>query len=226
MEPTDEHAVRLSPNHDYDMLVGAYAEILDRDIPADARMFGFLGYSWGGELGYSLATIWQQRHGGHPRVYLCDTFIHDPDTPKMTEEQISQTVFQYFMSHMADFDISALGQPGAEVNGNALDMALVKCGKDEGFAGEVFKIVTRKFLFGELYRRTQPLSKCDFSVTYFVALRENPHMAENLSGWQKVAPTMKVISIDDNHMNFVLRNNNTHLVTKQLLSDLRARGII
>ena len=226
LEPTDEHAVRLSPGHDYDMLVGAYAEILDRDIPADARMFGFLGYSWGGELGYSLAGIWQQRHGGHPRVYLCDTFIHDPDTPKMTEEQISQTVFQYFMSHMADFDISALGQPGAEVNGNALDMALVKCGKDEGFAGEVFKIVTRKFLFGELYRRTQPLSKCDFSVTYFVAIRENPHMAENLSGWQKVAPTMKVISIDDNHMNFVLRNNNTHLVTKQLLSDLRARGII
>ncbi len=221
LEPTDEHAARLSPDFDYDVLVSAYADIIDRDIPADARVFAFLGYSWGGELSFSLATQWQRRHGTKPRVYLCDTFNYDENTPKMSEEQITQGVIQYVLSHASDFDMGGLQSPGAEENSDVLNLALVKCGKDLGFAGEVLKIATKKFLFGELYRRTRPHSVYDGHVTYFVSIRENPLMAENLAGWKKLAPDMEVIEINDNHMNFSLRNDKTYLVTERLLEDLK-----
>jgi len=220
-EPADEHASRLSPDLDYEKLVCAYSDLLERDIPADARVFGFIGYSWGGEMGYSLAARWQQRHGGKINVYLCDTFIFDPDSPKMTEEQITQGIIMYLMSHAADFDTSGLQQADTGQNGGVLNMALMKCGKDTGFAGEILKITTKKFFYGELYRRSQPLPVFNCQVTYFIATHENPQVAENLAGWLKVAPTMKVIEIDDNHMNFSLRNDKTYLVTERLLEDLK-----
>jgi surfactin synthase thioesterase subunit len=221
-EPTDEHASRISPNMDYEKLVNAYADLLERDIPTDAHVFGFLGYSWGGELGYSLAARWQERHGGKPNVYLCDTFIFDPDVPKKTEEEISQGMVMYLMTHEADFDMSGLQQADSAQNGDVLNMILMKCGKDAGFAGEVLKIATKKFYYGELYRRVRPLPTTDCRVTYFIATRENPHMEDTLASWQKVAPAMNVIEIDDNHMNFSLRNDKTYMVTKCLLDDLKS----
>jgi amino acid adenylation domain-containing protein len=220
-EPADEHASRLSPDLDYDKLIMAYADLLDRDIPADAHVFGFLGYSWGGELGYSLAAQWQQRHGGKPQVYICDTFVYEPDDPKMTEEQILQVLVQYLMSHAADFDMSGLQTPEDGENGAVFNMTQMKFGKDASFAGEVLKIVTKKFYYSELYRHIQPLPIYDGHVTFFVATHENPRMTENLSRWKKVAPTMEIIEINDNHFNFSLRNKNTYLVTERLLDDLR-----
>ena len=223
LESTEEHTARLAPDNDYERLVDAYARYLYRDIPEDARMFGFLGYSWGGEVSYSLATRWQQKRGGQPHVYLCDTFIFEADAPKMTEEQITQALVQYLMTHAGDFDTSALGlQPQQATAGdnNIFSMAIMKCSKDFNFAGEVMKIITKKFLSAEIYRRIQPLPAYDGHVAYFVCTRENPKLAENLAGWRKLAPEMEVVSIDDNHMNFAIRNDKTYLVTEKLLADL------
>ena len=220
-EPTDEHAARIVPDFDYEKLAVAYADLMEHDIPADAQVYGFLGYSWGGELCYSLANVWRKRHGGSPNVYLCDTYYHEPDNPKMTEEQILQSILSYLMTHANDFDMSALQADGNEVNGTALDVTFLKCTKDTGFAGEIMKIATGKFLYGELYRRSRPLPVYDGRVTLFVATREHPCMEKTLSGWRKAAPSMEIIYVDDNHLNFCIRNNNTYIVTERLLEELR-----
>ena len=220
LEPTEEHATRFAPDNDYERLVDAYAGYMYRDIPEDAHVFGFLGYSWGGEVGYSLATRWQQKRGGIPRVYLCDTPFSSPDTPKMTEEQITQGIIQYLMTHAADFDTGGLQTDGDGENGGVMGMALIKCGKDAGFAGEVLKIATKKFYSAEVYRRIRPLLAYDGHMTYFACTRDNPHMEETLSEWEKLAPTMEVIHVDDNHMNFAIRNDKTYVVTERLLADL------
>ena len=224
LEPTEEHATRFAPDNDYERLVDAYAGYMYRDIPEDAHVFGFLGYSWGGEVGYSLATRWQQKRGGIPRVYLCDTPFSSPDTPKMTEEQITQGIIQYLMTHAADFDTGGLQTDGDGENGGVMGMALIKCGKDAGFAGEVLKIATKKFYSAEVYRRIRPLLAYDGHMTYFACTRENPHMEETLSEWEKLAPTMEVIHVDDNHMNFSLRNDKTYVVTERLLGDLQSES--
>ena len=224
LEPTEEHATRFAPDNDYEKLVDAYAGYMYRDIPEDAHVFGFLGYSWGGEVSYSLATRWQQKRGGIPRVYLCDTPFSSPDTPKMTEEQITQGIIQYLMTHAADFDTGGLQTDGDGENGGVMGMALIKCGKDAGFAGEVLKIATKKFYSAEIYRRIQPLPAYDGHMTYFACTRENTHMEETLSKWEKLAPTMEVIHVDDNHMSFAIRNDNTYVVTERLLGDLQSES--
>ncbi|MBR2150675.1 MAG: hypothetical protein IJ902_04725, partial [Prevotella sp.] len=61
-------------------------------------------------------------------------------------------------------------------------------------------------------------------MTYFACTRENTHMEETLSKWEKLAPTMEVIHVDDNHMSFAIRNDNTYVVTERLLGDLQSES--
>ena len=75
-------------------------------------------------------------------------------------------------------------------------------------------------MFGELFRRTKPLPRYDGQVTFFIATQENPMIERNLAVWHELAPTMDVVKIDDNHINFSIRNDNTYIVTERLLGDL------
>ena len=221
LEPTEEHASKLSPDNDYDTLINAYADILDRDIPKDARVFGFLGYSWGGELAYLLARIWQKRHGGIPNVYLCDVYINQTRDTNITEEEMEEKIFGYLSSHLMDFDLRSFIRPEAEQNGNLVGMALTKMTTDDVFAQEIMKMAARKFLSGDRFCLKGPLPVFDCSLTYFVAVRENPYMEETMSGWRNLVPDMKVVRVDDNHFTFANRNDSTHVVTERLLSDLK-----
>jgi thioesterase domain-containing protein/aryl carrier-like protein len=222
IEPTDEHAAKLAPDYDYEKLVKAYSGYLHREIPEDAHLFGFIGFSWGGEVVCSLVNQWQQERGAIPNVYICDTYLNEPDAPKMTEEQVTQGLLQYFFAHADDFDISALQSEQSTDDGSSLlNAAFMKCSKDVGFAGEMLKMISRKFYAGELCRRIQPLPVYNGHVTFFACTRENPELAEELAKWRKITPEMEVVNVDDNHINFMIRNNNNYVITERLQDDLK-----
>jgi len=198
IEPTIEHADRLFADGNFHDIIDVYADMLDRDIPRDAQVFAFVGYSWAGEQAYWLACRWQQLRGQRPNVYLGDSHIILGHLTKMAEQNIIQGAERYLRNQ--HFDISTM---------------------DSMWAQAAMKLVIHNMRTFERLHCTVLFPRYDGQVTLFNCLKENEDMAENLSHWREAAPCLRVIDVDVNHLDFCLSNQYTDIVTQQLVGDLQ-----
>ena len=193
IEPTDEHADRLFPDADFHKMIDTYIEMLDRDIPRDAKVQAFMGYSWGGEQAYWLAKRWQELRGECANVYMGDSHIHNKNYIKMDDAAIAKEAMSLAGQH--HIDIKSLDQ-------KALQAAL--------------KLAVKKIGIAERMHCDEPFPVYDGHVTLFNALRDNPDMENNLEQWKRVAPKLKVVDVDANHLDFVLGDQYIGIVTKEI----------
>ena len=198
IEPTDEHAERLFPDGDFQSVIDTYAKILDRDIPVGAHVFAFVGYSWGGEQAYWLARRWYELRGDSPNVYLGDSHIHYNDSTEMSEETIASEVAAVASRHQ-------------------IDLLTV----DQSVMQAVQQLVVRKAGVVERLQCTDPFPAYEGHVTLFNALKENLDMEHNLEEWHRVASRLKVVDVNDNHLNFLFGEQYIDIVSDEILGDLK-----
>ena len=63
----------LYPGENFDEVSNSVMTLLELSIPKDDGIFGFIGYSFGGELGHSLASKTRRIRGSAPTVFLGDS---------------------------------------------------------------------------------------------------------------------------------------------------------
>lgn len=73
--PFTDHIEENPGCYDYSKLVSVYYDKIKRTLPAGARLWGFGGFSFGGQLAVSLADAWQTENGNYPYVLMGDTLI-------------------------------------------------------------------------------------------------------------------------------------------------------
>ena len=201
IEPVDEHADRLFPDGDFMTMIDFYTEMLDHDIPVTESVFGFVGYSYGGELAYWLAVRWQQLRGVKANVYLGDTQIYRPEEMQH-DADAGQTVIEYAQNHQAD--IEAIG----------IDVG------DSLLSAQVLPLAVKKLNIVNRFSGSEDLPLYDGRVVLFKALLENNSVNKNVEQWHKVALQLETVDIDDNHLNFVISDKYIGVVTERLLHDL------
>ena len=96
IEPTDEHFQYIFQDATFHEVIEMYYTVLDLMIPADAKVFGFLGYSWGGVQAYHLACKWRDVNGVSLPVWLGDSHLrNNEETERQMQEferQIERTM--------------------------------------------------------------------------------------------------------------------------------------
>ena len=96
IEPTDEHFQYIFQDATFHEVIEMYFTVLDLMIPADAKVFGFLGYSWGGVQAYHLACKWRDFNGVSLPVWLGDSHLrNNEETERQMQEferQIERTM--------------------------------------------------------------------------------------------------------------------------------------
>ncbi|MBQ8076292.1 MAG: hypothetical protein IJ237_09965, partial [Oscillospiraceae bacterium] len=76
IEPFPDHIMQEVGRYDYDALIACYTELLKRELPEQAILWGFAGFSFGGQLAVSMADAWQKRTGEQKTVLMGDTLMH------------------------------------------------------------------------------------------------------------------------------------------------------
>lgn len=76
IEPFPDHIMREVGRYDYDALIACYMALLEKELPEEAALWGFAGFSFGGQLAVSMADAWQKRTGERKPVLMGDTLMH------------------------------------------------------------------------------------------------------------------------------------------------------
>lgn len=93
LEPIDEHSERLFADSLSDMeeVISLYSLLLNKAIPQNADIFGFIGFSWGGEVAIRLANEMKQFRGINPIVIMGDTYLaNKKNNEKITAKDITE----------------------------------------------------------------------------------------------------------------------------------------
>lgn len=73
-------------NEFFNELIEFYYLKLEEKLDPDVNVCGFVGFSFGGEISYSLAELWDERHGNKPFVIMGDTYLND--TQNLSDKEI------------------------------------------------------------------------------------------------------------------------------------------
>jgi len=76
IEPLQEHYMRSFKGKTKKDIVNAYKELIKQNLPDHVSVSLFVGHSYGGELCYRCAALWQNENGRMPRVILFDTYFN------------------------------------------------------------------------------------------------------------------------------------------------------
>nr|MCR4762277.1 amino acid adenylation domain-containing protein [Lachnospiraceae bacterium] len=102
IEPLAIHYEKLLAGRSFDEVVNYYLSLVQEHVPADACLFGFLGFSFGGEIAFHLACKWVAGHGGRPpAVILGDTFLKrtiPEDQVEVLTEKNFDSALEHFMA--------------------------------------------------------------------------------------------------------------------------------
>lgn len=74
-EPTDQHFELLFADDNQQEAVELYSLMLEFNLPADARVLAFWGFSWGGELAYLVGQRYAMQTGTRPVMFLGDSHL-------------------------------------------------------------------------------------------------------------------------------------------------------
>ena len=102
IEPLAAHYEKLLSGKSFDEVVTFYLELVKRNIPEGAKLFGFTGFSFGGEIAYHLALKWNRISGEKPVVIMGDTYLKRT----VPVEQVEQLTSESFGSALEKFMIS------------------------------------------------------------------------------------------------------------------------
>ena len=102
IEPLAVHYEKLLSGRSFDEVVSYYLKLVEANIPDGAALFGFLGFSFGGEIAYHLACKWVERWGGKPVVIMGDTFLKRT----IRKDQVEQLIKESFGSTLERFMVS------------------------------------------------------------------------------------------------------------------------
>ena len=193
IEPTDEHEERLFADGGFQKMIETYVGMLDRDIPLGAPVFAFVGYSWGGEIAYWMAQRWQELRGERADVYLGDARIHDSGSAEISGEAIAKEAAAF--AHQHGIDLQAL---------------------DQGVVQAALRLADKKAGTARRLHCNAEFPAYGGNVTLFNALKDNPEAERNVEEWRRVAPRLKVVDVDDTHLNFVLGPQYIDMVTEEL----------
>ncbi len=75
IEPYLDHIRDVCEEYDYDRLIAFYLEEVGRKLPEGCRLWGFAGFSFGGQLALSLAAEWEKKTHTRTHVFLGDSLI-------------------------------------------------------------------------------------------------------------------------------------------------------
>ena len=202
IEPIDEHSDRLFADADFTATISYYAAMLDRDIPATARVFAFIGYSFGGEQAYWLAQRWQQMRGYAANVYMGDSHLRSK-SGMAGEEEIAKYMMDFAKEHPEDIETMGIKVTDAQYAETVLQIAVKKLDTVNRLSCDV------------------PFPHYDGRVVLFNALRENTDLEANMARWREVAPRLETADIDDHHLNIAHSNKHNGIVTDCMLRDLK-----
>lgn len=73
--PFPDHIEEEPGVYDYEQLVSYYDRKVRETVPEDASLWGFAGFSFGGQLAVSLADAWRKEKGEYPYALMGDTLI-------------------------------------------------------------------------------------------------------------------------------------------------------
>ena len=75
IEPFLDHIKTASPDYNYDTLIAFYMKEVQEQLKEKGRLWGFAGFSFGGQLAVSLAAEWEKLTGERKHVFMGDTLI-------------------------------------------------------------------------------------------------------------------------------------------------------
>lgn len=78
IEPTDQHC-ELFARENQDEVVKSYYELIESNLPQDATISIFFGFSWGGELAYLLGQRYAADTGQTPVIFMGDSHLDKSD---------------------------------------------------------------------------------------------------------------------------------------------------
>ncbi len=68
-----------------EQVIDLYEDLVRYMLPGGARIYAFMGYSFGGDIAYRLALRWAAKEGDRPIVYLLDTWKRVYDSERYDE---------------------------------------------------------------------------------------------------------------------------------------------
>lgn len=177
-----------------------YSTLLDFEIPDDATVQAFVGYSWGGEQAYCVAKRWQEIRGTAPTVYLGDSHMKNRNMlKKMNPEDVSASLLD---------DVRRRYPLYAYV-------------PEEQIRKDIARVMNRNNYVVDKLMPGFVFPEYDGKVRLFNAREDNPDEQANITAWRAVASNMEVIDVDDTHSNLYSDSRYIPLFTEWLVKDLK-----
>ena len=99
IEPVQNHYDKIFQGEHYDDVVAFYIVSTEILIPEDAKIFGFMGFSFGGELAFGMAQAYKKMTG--EKVV---TIMGDSTLPKAGKHQPEKVTTEYFREIIGSFE--------------------------------------------------------------------------------------------------------------------------
>lgn len=92
IEPIQNHYDKLFLGEHYDEVVAFYLTSVQLLLPEDAKIAGFIGFSFGGAVAFGMVAGWQKLTGDSVPVVMGDTFL--PKAGKIPPNEIKHTTVE------------------------------------------------------------------------------------------------------------------------------------
>lgn len=107
IEATDSHYDVLFKDADYEEVNDMYLTILESHLPPECKKIdGFMGFSWGGYVSYTLAAAWAAKWGNRPFVLMGDSNF----TSKLYNGPVKEVVHSDFPENLFELTGGAITQ--------------------------------------------------------------------------------------------------------------------
>ncbi len=75
IEPFLDHIDTVLGEYDYEKLISFYFDEIEKILEDKSTLWGFAGFSFGGQIAISLADRWQKKYGEYKQVFMGDTIV-------------------------------------------------------------------------------------------------------------------------------------------------------
>ena len=103
IEPIQNHYERIFVYEHYDEVVAFYLTIAQLTLPEDAKIVGFIGFSFGGAIAYGMAAEWEKMTGEKLPVIMGDTTL--PTAGKRAPQEVKKTTVQDLRKMTEAFEV-------------------------------------------------------------------------------------------------------------------------
>lgn len=111
-EPVVDHYKYVFKGDNTDDVAAMYISLLQFHLPENAQIFGFFGYSFGGEIAYRMAVEWEKLTGVRVNLYMLDTLIQTKTKEQNKKEflvsinSLSNDLKEAILAHMSILNVS------------------------------------------------------------------------------------------------------------------------